>query len=51
MRALIAQLLEPYLSAREEDQCAAVIREWIDRVAEGKARPIEAARMLGDLKK
>ena len=51
MRALTAQLLEPYLSARGEDQSAAVIREWIDRVAEGKASPIEAARMLGDLKK
>jgi len=51
MRALTARLLEPYLAARGTDQCAAIIREWIDRVAEGKASPIEAARILGDLRK
>jgi len=51
MRALTARLLQPYLSTVGTGQCAATVREWVDRVVEGKASPLEAARILGDLKK
>jgi LAO/AO transport system kinase len=46
MRALTAQFLSPYLRAPGSNQWPATVREWVDRIAEGKASPAEAARVL-----
>ncbi len=46
MRALTARLLAPYLRAPGADQWPATVSTWIDRIAEGKASPVEAAQAL-----
>lgn len=46
MRALTARLLAPYLRAPGADQWPATVIAWIDRIAEGKASPVEAAQAL-----
>jgi putative protein kinase ArgK-like GTPase of G3E family len=46
MRALTARLLAPYLRAPGADQWPATVSGWIDRIAEGQASPVEAARAL-----
>lgn len=48
MRALTARLLAPYLRAPGADQWPATVSAWIDRIAEGKASPVEAAQALVD---
>lgn len=46
MRALTARLLAPYLRAPGADQWPAGIGPWVDRIAEGRASPVEAAQAL-----
>jgi LAO/AO transport system kinase len=46
MRALTARLLAPYQRIPEADQWPATVGAWVDRIAEGKASPVEAARAL-----
>jgi LAO/AO transport system kinase len=46
MRALTARLLAPYLRVPGADQWPATVSAWIDRIAEGKASPVEAAQAL-----
>jgi LAO/AO transport system kinase len=46
MRALTARLLAPYLRAPGADRWPATVIAWIDRIAEGKASPVEAAQAL-----
>jgi LAO/AO transport system kinase len=48
MRALTARLLAPYLRAPEADQWPAAVSAWVDRISEGKASPVEAARALAN---
>jgi hypothetical protein len=48
MRALTARLLAPYLRAPGADQWPATVSGWIDRIAEGKASPAEAAQALAE---
>jgi hypothetical protein len=48
MRALTARLLAPYLRAPGADQWPATVRTWVERIAEGKASPVEAAQALID---
>lgn len=48
MRALTARLLAPYLRAPGADQWPATVSAWVDRIAEGKASPVEAAQALVD---
>jgi LAO/AO transport system kinase len=46
VRALTARLLAPYLRAPGADQWPATVSAWVDRIAEGKASPVEAAQAL-----
>jgi LAO/AO transport system kinase len=46
MRALTALLLEPYARAAGSDALPSAVVPWIERIAEGAASPIEAARAL-----
>jgi LAO/AO transport system kinase len=48
MRALTARFLAPYLRAPGADQWPATICAWVDRIAEGKASPVEAAQALAN---
>jgi GTPase len=48
MRALTARLLAPYLRAPGADRWPATVSAWVDRIAEGKASPVEAAQALVD---
>ena len=48
MRALTARLLAPYLRAPGADQWPATVGAWVERIAEGKASPVEAAQALMD---
>lgn len=46
MRALAADLLAPYLRLPGSDTLPASVAPWIDRIVEGEASPLEAARAL-----
>jgi LAO/AO transport system kinase len=46
MRALTALLLEPYARTPGSETLPAAVAPWIDRIADGAASPIEAARAL-----
>lgn len=46
MRELTARLLAPYLRAPGADQWPATVSSWVDKIAEGQASPVEAARAL-----
>jgi putative protein kinase ArgK-like GTPase of G3E family len=46
IRALTARLLAPYLRAPGADHWPATVSAWVDRIAEGKASPVEAAQAL-----
>ena len=46
IRALTSRLLAPYLRAPGADQWPATVSAWVDRIAEGKASPTEAAQAL-----
>ena len=46
MRALSALLLAPYSRAAGSEQFPTPVADWIDRIAEGAASPLEAARAL-----
>jgi LAO/AO transport system kinase len=46
MRALSAELLAPYARAPGATQWPEPVRGWIDRIADGEASPLEAARAL-----
>ena len=48
MRSLTARLLAPYLRAPGADQWPSTVSAWVDRIAEGKASPVEAAQALVD---
>ena len=48
MRALTNRLLAPYQRAPGADQWPATVRTWVERIAEGKASPVEAAQALMD---
>ena len=48
MRALTARMLAPYLRAPGADRWPATISAWVERIAEGKASPVEAAQALLD---
>jgi LAO/AO transport system kinase len=46
VRALSGLLLAPYVRAAGAEELPAVIKPWIERIAEGNASPAEAARAL-----
>ena len=46
IRALTVHLLAPYVREPGEDQWPATVRHWVERIAEGKASPVEAAHAL-----
>ena len=46
MRALTALLLEPYARAPGSEALPATVAPWVERIANGTASPIEAARAL-----
>jgi LAO/AO transport system kinase len=48
MRELTALLLEPYARTAGSDTWPAAVTTWIERIANGTASPIEAARALLD---
>ena len=48
MRALTARLLAPYARAPGAECWPATVNAWVDKIAEGKASPVEAARALAD---
>jgi LAO/AO transport system kinase len=45
-RALTSRLLAPYLRVPGADQWPATVSAWVDKIAEGKASPAEAAQAL-----
>jgi LAO/AO transport system kinase len=46
MRALTALLIEPYARAAGSEALPATVAPWVERIADGTASPIEAARAL-----
>jgi len=48
VRALSGALLEPYVRKAGSDELPALLKPWIDRIADGDASPTEAARALLD---
>jgi putative protein kinase ArgK-like GTPase of G3E family len=48
MRALSALLLAPYARTTGTDKFPTPVTSWIERIAEGTASPLEAARALAD---
>lgn len=46
IRELTARLLAPYVRAPGDEQAPPTLKVWVDRIADGKASPVEAARAL-----
>ena len=46
MRELTTRLLAPYLRAPGADRWPATVSAWVEKIAEGKASPVEAAQAL-----
>jgi hypothetical protein len=46
IRALTALLLEPYARTASSEALPAAVAPWVERIADGAASPIEAARAL-----
>ncbi len=50
IRELTVRLLKPYVREPGDAQWPAALRDWVDRIVEGKASPVEAARALVERK-